>query len=745
MQKNQILFDLLKEHKFDEFSNILKDDIKNEIDINIRDNSNNYLIQYAILYNKKELVSLLINKGIRLDVIDADGRCLLFYPIKYKYITILELLLHFNKVNIGVSLVDIKDREGYTSLHYTIMFDDLSSAELLLTHNADPNIKNKDGIDCLHLAVYKKNVEMVSLLIKKTIDINSYALNGETPLHYACNFQNYEICKILLENGADPNIQDFEHEISPIIYSISLRNIKIFNLLLSYGADINVQDYYGNTPLHYLIQEDDLEMFDHLMEKSPLVNLYNAESKIPLHLVLEKSSKNLNHYVKKLIKESDLNIQNNLGNSVLHLMIVTVWKDYVSELEKKQLNIFLKNMNEKTVLFYLQNIDQKQKISDYDIFIDVVVKSFLYQLKNEDKDSKWAIEWEQQCAKAEIETNDWKKCYEVTKKFIIDNSISIPIKKMQDIAVNFLDKTCIKFTTFTGIILDILIGVIYLMNKHSNTCSTLTENFEINEKLEKYYISLGLKTNHTTEFLNFEIIWIYQKLFFPSEFAQSIKECLDKGVRFIVIPLGIELHNGNHANYLIYDSEINEIERFEPTGSHNPYRFNYNPTLLDTMLERKLKEIIKDVIYVKPSDYLPKIGFQLLDTMESGRAKRIGDPGGFCAAWAMWYVDMRISNPGIPRKILVEGIIKKIKQYNHSFKNIIRNYTNNIIEIRDKILSKGNIDINEWINEQFTYDQGNAISKEIKGIISYLKGTTKNKPEIFVKKKRWVYQELVLI
>ena len=60
-----------------------------------------------------------------------------------------------------------------------------------------------------------------------------------------CNLQNYEICKLLLENGANPNIQDYEHEITPIIYTITLKDKNILNLLLKYNADINIQDYYG--------------------------------------------------------------------------------------------------------------------------------------------------------------------------------------------------------------------------------------------------------------------------------------------------------------------------------------------------------------------------------------------------------------------------------------------------------------------------------------------------------------------
>ena len=726
MKKNIILFDLLKEHKWEEFSIILKDDLNNDINVNIRDNSNNYLIQYAIIFNKKEIVSLLINKGAKLDVVDTDGRCLLHYPIKYKYTGILELLLHFNSTNIGISLVDIRDREGHTPLHYCIIFDDLVSSQMLLKNNADPNIKNKDGFNCLHLAVYKKNVEMVKILLKTNININANTISGETALHFACNFENYEIVELLLGKGADPNVQNFEHEISPLVYCITLRNKKILNLLLEHGADINTQDYYGNTPLHFVISEDDIESFDYIFEKKPNVNIYNAESKLPLHIALEKFGRKTEHYIKKLLEKSDINLQNNIGNTSMHLLVATnFWINIKDMLIKKSIDIFLKNTSNMTVLQYVK----KEEKSD---FIDMVCKSFLYQLKNEK--SVWALEWEKVCSKDKLETKDielLKKeikgikgnigkdlCYQVTRNFIETKNISIPIKKIKEIDVYVDGGKCVQFTTFTGVTLDVLIGLIYLSQKHKYMCPLLSENFENNPLLEKYYNSLGLENNSTTEYLNFEIVWVYQKLFFPIEFDEKIKKCISKeNIKFIVVPIGIELSNGSHANYIIYDLIKKEVERFEPNGSYNPHKFNYNPDLLDILLEKKFKKINNKINYIRPKDYLPKVGFQLLDAMENRKFKRIGDPGGFCAAWTVWYVDMRLSNQNVSRDQLIKEIIKKIKRFNYSFKNIIRNYTSKITNLRDDILKKSNLEINDWLNKQFSYNQVIQVNDEIRKLI----------------------------
>ena len=127
--------------------------------------------------------------------------------------------------------------------------------------------------------------------------------------------------------------------------------------------------------------------------------------------------------------------------------------------------------------------------------------------------------------------------------------------------------------------------------KYKYVCSVLTTNFIENKYLCNYYISLGINTNSRCEFLNFEIVWVYFKLYVSENFIENFTKCLkNKKNKFIIIPLGIELRQGAHANYLIYDLQKKEIERFEPHGYRSPYKFNYNPIMLDTILQKNSKK-----------------------------------------------------------------------------------------------------------------------------------------------------------
>ena len=42
--------------------------------------------------------------------------------------------------------------------------------------------------------------------------------------------------------------------------------------------------------------------------------------------------------------------------------------------------------------------------------------------------------------------------------------------------------------------------------------------------------------------------------------SPNLNNCISKNSRFIIIPLGIELREGSHANYIIYDKGGTEIE-----------------------------------------------------------------------------------------------------------------------------------------------------------------------------------------
>jgi hypothetical protein len=78
---------------------------------------------------------------------------------------------------------------------------------------------------------------------------------------------------------------------------------------------------------------------------------------------------------------------------------------------------------------------------------------------------------------------------------------------------------------------------------------------------------------------------------------------------------------------------------------------------------------------------------------------------------------MRLKYPDITRNKLILKIIKNIRIKSLSFKNLIRTYSLNITQIRDKILKKEKLDINHWINGLYNENQLKSINDMIEKLI----------------------------
>jgi ankyrin repeat protein len=737
------LFKLLKDHAWENFKKLLNNSDQ-DIDINMRDEQNEYLLTYAILFNKIDIIELLIEKGAKIDIVDNEERSILYICIKYGYIDTIKYFINKNKESIGINILDIRDRLQKIPLHYAIQKKNLDVIKILLEAGSNSNIYENNGYNALHLAIFTRNIDICKLVIKYIGNINARCNTGETALHIACNLRIIEISKLLIENDININIPDTVHEFTALHYIATTNQIELFKYIIKKKEiDINAQDVFGNTGLHYAIIEENYPIVYEIIKLDNVnFNLWNIDGKIALHLFLENYDDRNEDILKVLIEKSNLSLRDNYGNnSLFYLINLNMWKKYKDILEHKKIDLYAMNKNNIMMIDIINEKDREE-------FFDIVVKSYLNRLKLNPE--LWPKEWENICSREfkldETETKEMKKilkkqinskedldkeCYKITKKNIMDNLQQIKEGKIDCQLTSYpltKNKVCIKLSegenlsicTFTGNTLDVLLGLIYLLEKHPNTCSTLSSDFIENKNIYDFYKSIGILMNSRSEFLNFEIVWINNKLYLIENFFNKIKKCIDAKSKFIIIPLGIEMKEGSHANYIIYDVDKKIIERFEPHGSTTPPGLNYNPELLDTILYSRFKELDKDITYLKPKNYLPKIGFQLLDIFET-KKKKIGDPGGFCALWTIWYVDMRLTYPEIPPQALVTKLIKNIRINNISVKNMIRNYAINVIKNRDEILNSAKLDINNWINDEYTDNDLDVIIDKIKEKISNLK------------------------
>ena len=215
-------------------------------------------------------------------------------------------------------------------------------------------------------------------------------------------------------------------------------------------------------------------------------------------------------------------------------------------------------------------------------------------------------------------------------------------------------------TKFKGVTTIIYKCIKYLGEKHKDTVCVIKKN--------------KIKSSDFVKKEDFAFVWNEEtkKLFVPKTIFKEIEKC-EK--RFVVCYLSLKKPNSGHANILIFDRFNKTVERFDPLGE-------YMSGNLDTALMDEFRKNLGSFTYITPLDFCPTIAFQRKETK---RDKLKNDPGGFCVAWSIWYADMRLTSPNIPRDQLVDIAINKIETKHKSFKNFIRNYSKFLV---DKISRK---------------------------------------------------------
>jgi ankyrin repeat protein len=699
----KIIFELITIQKWDAVEKILE----KKIDPDIRDSAGNYLIHLLIYNNQYNLIKLLLKLEPRLDILDPDGKQICYLPIRYNQINILKLLLEYNNVTYGIDITNFRDANQYSPLFYAIKFNSIESAKLILDYGGRLNTCDKNKNTPLHQACLLGNEKLIKIFLDYYPEmIQSINIEKQIPLHLLI-LGNNKIIKIMLNKiNHEKNLelitaQDINDR-TPLMYAIEIQNISNIQELLDSIDNkekeivLELQDAEGNTHYHLAIKfKINLDMFI-----PPNINTckkINTDGNTILHLLLIN---NLTNYFPDIIKHSSLLIQNNENNTPLHYLIPEKWKKYNDILENKKLSVFLKNKNG------ISPWDVIYKTNDSNKFLDVVIKSYYNQLIM-NPEIEYVSEWETKCSNKKLDQN---KCI-LEIKNNINNGISYPQKK-KNYCINITTKL-VANSSYTGITVDIIGGLIILktMIRQPIITSLLLPNIITNYKLTDFYKNNRIIRN---DFLNFEIIWSYQTIFFPNDLEDLFNKFLnDKKIRYFIIPVGIELSQGSHANILIYDKEYNELERFEPDGSKPPNGFFYFPDELDTYIYQYFKNIFKnkDFEYRIPNNSIPRISFQKYEILETNSANNRG----YCGAWCSWYAYQRIRT-GIKMKKLIPKLLQKIRGSNMTFKQIIRNYASLMANIRDNLFNKSNLILDDWFNN-INSEQLSVLSSNITKMI----------------------------
>ena len=178
------------------------------------------------------------------------------------------------------------------------------------------------------------------------------------------------------------------------------------------------------------------------------------------------------------------------------------------------------------------------------------------------------------------------------------------------------------------------------------------------EKTERGYEILPNEKNTSNNFAILDIV------------VERIKRSLRKK-RFFVISITLQsVHRKMaHANILIYDSLKNELELFDPHGYNTAE--HYDPKNVRFLIEYMFQKISPGAHFLNSFEMNPLYGLQSVQTYESEQVEN--EIGGYCGAWALFYLHMRLANPDVPQITLIQNIKQEIIDKGN-FTNFIRNY-----------------------------------------------------------------------
>ena len=557
-----------------------------------------------------------------------------------------------------------------------------------------------------YLAYHQQNDQIAELGPTALSEVN---VDGDTVAHIAAKMENRQLIAYVLQTN--PN-------------TIYLSN----NL--------------GFSPFYYLLADHDLirdliqtyQLADHLIGPGlGLLQYYVVEKQADLvcflleYMTLGKCSRNVIHAV--VNSEMDQTDKQKIINQLLALNISINELDeyymtpiiYAAYLNDTDIIIFLlsngANVNYcgpedtdhlLTIALYHRNYRVAGLLLDYNIDVNIrnkYLQTPLHYLYEERTDTPQTLK-KQIVSRGNVylPDNQMHTVLALMKRAGDDIEYQKP-KSIPTVRMIMIDTRSTYPNTYSAYTHHYICYLLYLCQKypeldipHSGD-SSLEDRHQLYVKLKSLYRSRPVfcsiikdYLNHGTRLINHIIIWESADTWFVSPWMiNGLAHVVTPYVLIKLTIVGQATYGTTHANMLIYDVKNKTIERFDPYG-YVPF---IDSDTIDSTLGRFFAKHLPDVRYICLKDLSDRISLQIFSNeIES---HMLHDPNGFCTAWCLWYVEMRLLNKHIvTAKLLINKAIYWINDHYVRFKDYIRNYANYLDWQKNQIYRRANISSNYW-------------------------------------------------
>ena len=292
--------DLIHFNEFDLFDNILKS-INSKLKKNLLSNNliiikllnsnnikfiNKYIkyINLDILHNNNNIIKFCI-KTTNFELVQIIYKIYKTYKTSIKHLLLNNILLEYKNSNIKVNLELIK---------FLIKID----KNIFDNNNIDGNIPT------IAYASLNNNLELLNIL--KKAGINFYYEKFNILIYYFTRVKKVDndVILYLLNNNININICDKELWLTAhvIFFNPDYFTLEVKKIILEKTNNINIQNTLGNTPLHYLIYNNNIDDYKDILVKKELdIFIKNKGFYTPLALAELKKQNLMDIAIKSFI------------------------------------------------------------------------------------------------------------------------------------------------------------------------------------------------------------------------------------------------------------------------------------------------------------------------------------------------------------------------------------------------------------------------------------------------------------
>ena len=272
-----------------------------ELDPRVRDKEGNICLHYAAAGNQLEVVKYFATlsnfEGLQFHS-NKLGAIPLHIAAANGSLDVMKYLIEIHHYNMQCT-----DRSNRTFLHYG--FKHINIVKYLITGcNYNPVVTDKNGKTVLHHAVEQNHLAVVEYLVltgkcDPILTANEY---GNTVLYYAIDNESFDIVKYLI---CHPMATEWH------IPHQAVKDINIVKCLITECLyDPIATDRYGNTILHYAVQNNHLAVVEYLLStgKCDPILAANKYGNTVLSFAIAKKSFDVLKYLTHLPKANELHI-----------------------------------------------------------------------------------------------------------------------------------------------------------------------------------------------------------------------------------------------------------------------------------------------------------------------------------------------------------------------------------------------------------------------------------------------------